>query len=341
MVRRHLGIRTLLAAAFLLFILAKPKAQDMIFSQYYFSPVHINPAFAGIARYPTFTTNYRLQWPGFSSAYKTYALTYDQFFKRINSGIGFTALADDQGDGTIKTTRITGIYSYNVRFRQDWQIKFGLEVGFSQSRLDWDKLIFFDQINPASGPFDGAGIPNPSSEVRPADLSNGYLDVNFGMLLYNPLFYVGFSLDHVNAPYNGFIPANEIQGRQLPVVFKLNGGMQIILEKDNKGKPLAFISPNILFAHQSGFNQINVGAYMQIKQLFGGVWLRHTLSNVDAAIFSVGVDLDTLRLGYSFDLTTSNIGIDSGGSHEIGITFRLKNLEKKESKYNDCFSLFR
>jgi len=117
--------------------------------------------------------------------------------------------------------------------------------------------------------------------------------------------------------------------------------MQIVLQKDNKGNPLTFISPNVLFAHQSGFSQINIGAYLQVKQLFGGLWLRHTLSNVDSFIFSAGVDLNYIKIGYSFDLTGSELGINTNGSHEIGINFRLKNLEKKESKYNDCFSLFR
>jgi len=40
-------------------------------------------------------------------------------------------------------------------------------------------------------------------------------------------------------------------------------------------------------------------------------------------------------------LTSSQLGLQSGGSHEIAITVALKSLEKKESKYNDCFSLFR
>ncbi len=339
--RIFLKVRNIVWAIFMLSLTFQAQTQDMIFSQYYFSPVHLNPAIAGLTNYPSFTANYRLQWPSISSTYKTYALSYDQFFKQINSGIGFTALTDDQGDGTLTTTRMTGIYSYNLRFRSEWQVRFGLEVGYSQSRIDWDKLIFFDQINPASGPFDSAGIPNPSSETRPDNLKNGYLDVNFGMLLYNPSFFIGFSMDHINAPYNGFAQANNPQSLNLPVTFKINGGMQIVLQDDNKGEPMTFISPNILFAHQSGFNQVNIGAYMQAKQLFGGVWMRHTLSNVDAFIFSVGVDLNTLRIGYSFDLTSSDLGISTGGSHEIGISMRLKNLEKKESKYNDCFSLFR
>jgi len=317
-------------------------AQDLIFSQYYNSPLHLNPAFAGTTSYPQFTANYRLQWPSYNKVYETYAVTADQAIGNLNSGFGFIAISDSQGDGTIKATKFAGIYSYRARFKEDWQIKFGLEVGYHQNRLDWDKLIFSDQIDPFLGPFNSMGVPFPSSEVQPQSLRNGFLDVNLGMLLYNPKFYVGLSLDHVNSPYAGFTESSRSNtAESLPVMYTLNAGFQIVLEKDNKGNPSTFISPNALFAHQSGFTQINAGAYMQIRQLFGGVWFRHTLSNVDAVIFSMGVDLNNIKIGYSFDLTVSSLGLETGGSHEIGISVGLKHLEKKESKYNDCFSIFR
>lgn len=318
-------------------------SQDLIFSQYYNSPIHINPAFAGTVNYPQFTTNYRLQYPSLNNVYETYAVTYDQFFKQINSGFGFIAISDNQGDGTLKTTKLGGIYSYKIQFRNDWQIKFGLEAAYFQNAIDWQKLIFYDQIDPTTGPYDSVGIPFPSSEVQPDNLKNGYLDISMGMLLYNPEFYVGFSMDHVNGPYPGFTQsAGDADTESLDVLFSLHGGMQIVLNEDNKGKPSTFISPNVIFAHQSGFSQINVGAYMQIRQLFGGVWMRHTLKNVDSFIFSFGVNLDYIKIGYSFDLTSSELGLQTGGgSHEVGISFGLKHLEKKESKYNDCFSLFR
>ncbi|MBT8230981.1 MAG: PorP/SprF family type IX secretion system membrane protein [Saprospiraceae bacterium] len=318
------------------------QAQDIIFSQYYNSPVHINPAFAGIVSYPNFTANHRSQWLSINKAYTTYAVTYDQHFKKMNSGLGFVALTDSQGNGSIKTTKFSGIYSYNVKFRRDYQIRFGLEAGFSQNRLDWDKLIFFDQIDIEVGPFDSAGLPFPSTEIRPDNLSAGYFDVGIGMLLYTPDFYVGFNIDHVNSPQNGYLTeTNTGIGSNLPLLFSLNAGTQIVLATDNKRNPSTFISPNVIFALQSGFKQINFGAYLQKDILFGGAWLRHTIKNIDALIFSAGVNLDGIKISYSFDLTLSSLGNRSGGSHELGITIGLKKLEKKESKMNDCFSLFR
>lgn len=317
-------------------------AQDLIYSQYYNAPLLVNPAFAGLNAYPRFNINYRLQWPSLNNAYETYSATYDQYFKKYNSGIGIVLLNDDQGDGTLTSTQLSGIYSYNARFRDGWQLRFGVQASYVQHRLDWDKLIFFDQIDIERGPFDSAGVPFPSDEIRPADLANSYMDISIGMLLYNPEYYVGISLDHINGAYPGFLQ-QEDNGRQqaLPLLFSVVAGTQIIISEDNKRNPTTFISPNVIFAVQSGFTQVNAGAYLQIDRLFGGAWIRHTVDNIDAFIFSFGVNFNSTKIGYSFDLTASNLGIQTGGSHEIAISIGLDKLEKKESKYNDCFSLFR
>jgi len=342
MSRRQLVLKWMVLTFLMMQAFTRIVGQDLIYSQYYNAPLLVNPAFAGLNNYPVFNINYRMQWPSLATVYETYSLTYDQYFKKLNSGFGLVLLSDDQADGTLKSTQMGGIYSYNVRFRDEWQMRFGLQASYIQNRLDWDKLIFFDQIDIERGPFDSAGVPFPSEEQRPASLRNGYLDVSFGMLLFNPRYYIGFALDHINGAYNGFLQDFDNGTQQsIPLLFSLNAGTQIIISEDNKGNPSTFISPNVIFAIQSGFTQVNAGAYIQIDRLFGGAWIRHTIDNIDAFIFSFGVNFNNTKIGYSFDLTSSNLGLQTGGSHEIAISIGLRHLEKKESKYNDCFSLFR
>ena len=59
---------------------------------------------------------------------------------------GTSILVDDAGDGALKTTKLSGLYSYRIFVRNETYIKFGLEMGLVQSRLDPSKLIFFDQL---------------------------------------------------------------------------------------------------------------------------------------------------------------------------------------------------
>ena len=70
-------------------------AQDPVFSQFYLSPLQLNPGLSGLTESPRFSANYRNQFPGFNNAYRTYAVSYDQFFPSINSGAGLWILGLD------------------------------------------------------------------------------------------------------------------------------------------------------------------------------------------------------------------------------------------------------
>ncbi len=315
-------------------------AQDPIYSQYYAAPLQLNPAFAGNTDYPLFHANYRLQWPSIAQAYTTYSATYDQYFDRTSSGLGFTVLSDDAGNGILKNVKLAGIYSYRIRFNDDYNLKIGLEAGYIQTRLDWDKLLFSDQIDPATGVITSGGTVIPSTETQPEQLSNGVLDVSTGLLFYNPLYYVGISFKHLNTPQNGFLGSSD-SFVGLPTRISLHGGLQINFDRGNKKDEGSFISPNVLLLKQGGFHQMNVGSYGSFKNLLLGIWYRTTFNNSDAVIFTAGAKLETIKLQYSYDYTISELGIDTGGTHEISIKMALERLAPKKSKYNDCLSLFR
>lgn len=128
--------------------------QDPLFSQYYAQALHINPGFAGISYAPRFELIYRNQWPliqNSAGGYVTYAVSYDQFFKNINSGIGFQLLADDAGGGLLKTLKAAATYGYQAQISDDNYLRGGIEVGFVQTNYAWDKFIFGDQLDPEFG----------------------------------------------------------------------------------------------------------------------------------------------------------------------------------------------
>jgi len=325
----------------LMLTVASVSGQDPIFSQFYNAPNQINPAFAGNTESPFIATNYRLQWPGFSNVYNTYMLSYDQFVPKLNSGFGLSLLADDAGDGTLKTTKISGIYSYRVYIKRNTYLKLGLEAGVVQHRLDPTKLIFFDQLDPQFGAISPGGTRYPTEENL-ADIGTRYYpDIGAGLMVYSPKFYGGIGLKHLNNPDTGFLQNVENIDRGLPIRITIHGGMQIDIEKGNKATKGTFISPNVMYVKQGPFRQINAGAYLDFGDIFTGLWYRDTASNGDAVIGSVGVRSGIYKISYSYDLTISGLGINSGGTHEIGLILNFDSLLPKESKYNDCLSLFR
>ena len=185
------------------------------------------------------------------------------------------------------------------------------------------------------------GMSFPTQEVLSSSPSRSYLDVSTGVLIYTPVFYGGISFKHLNSPNIDFI--DDLTGDKgvLPVRWAINGGAQFRLDGRNNVADGTFISPNILFVRQQEFWQLNVGAYVNVLQMFGGLWYRQTGSNGDSVIASVGVKSGIFKISYSFDYTISGLTIGSGGSHEVGILLNFDKLLPKESKYNDCMMLFR
>lgn len=317
------------------------KAQDPIFSQFYATPMQINPALTGSSFVPRISLNYRNQWPALSNAYVTYSASYDQFFDKAKSGIGMMVMADVAGDGIYKTNKIAGSYAYNLEFSRDFYLKAGFEAGLGQVTVDWDRLIFLDQIDPLRGPFDATGTPFPTGEERPYNLSAYYLDLAAGFVVYSKNYYGGFSVKHVNAPNESLIATRSTFGL-VPLRFTIHAGTEISLRDSYNNRDRGtFLSPNIMYVRQGEFQQLNVGAYANFESLFGGVWYRHTFTNADAAIFLIGTRYKTFKIGYSYDFTVSELTNNTGGAHEVSVSYHFAQLKKRKGQnYLNCLKMF-
>ncbi len=327
------------------FSVCRMQAQDVVFSQFFAAPLELNPALTGLTHAPRVILNYRNQWPAIPNAYTTYAVSYDQYFDKVNSGFGVNILTDSEGGGIYTTNRIDFSYAYDLRIEGDIFLRGGLEAGFVQKRLDWNRLVFLDQIDPITGATDGSGNPFPTEENQPDNLSTIYPDFSAGVLVYSPVFYGGIALKHINAPDEKLL-LTETDFAQRPVLYSVHAGAEIALNSSNKNASRAFISPNVIFARQADFGQINTGAYAQAGYVFGGVWYRYAFSNADAAIFLVGFQKDVFKIGYSYDLTLSQLSNQTAGGHEISLILNfdesaLMQKRKKSRDFNNCLKLFR
>ncbi|NNK76138.1 MAG: PorP/SprF family type IX secretion system membrane protein [Maribacter sp.] len=322
------------------------KAQDPIFSQFYAAPFQINPAFVGNTYAPKISINFRDQWPQFNNAYQTASLTFEQYVPAASSGFGLNITSDAAGDGVFKTNSVSGFYSYRLQIKENLFIKWGMEAAVVQAKLDWQKLIFTDQIDAFFGTTDNLGNPNPTVETPPDDLTNTYLDVGTGVIAYSNKWYAGFSLKHITTPDNRYLTADNGLSEGLPLRSTFHAGSQFELFVGNKKIKTAFISPNIIYTRQGEFSQVNVGAFAKVGKVFAGAWFRHSNTNSDAPIFLVGVEEGILKVGYSYDYTISALSNETGGSHEVSVVFNFDNSAANKRRrnrpdYNDCFQLFR
>jgi hypothetical protein len=81
---------------------------------------------------------------------------------------------------------------------------------------------------------------------------------------------------------------------------------------------------------QGNFSQLDAGLYFTYEPVVFGLWYRGLpfkpvdgISNHESLIFLTGISSNGLHIGYSFDYTLSQLGISTGGAHEISIRYEF------------------
>jgi len=285
-------------------------AQDPTFTQFYSNPVYLNPALAGSSGCPRIAMNYRNQWPQLTGNFVTYAAAYDTYAKNLSGGVGIMAMHDQQGQGTIQTSMIAGTYSYYLKVNRKFRIMFGGQAAYFQKYLDWSKLTFGDMIDPRRG------FIYQTGDVPRGNGSHGFFDVSAGMVGFTKNFYFGVAAHHLNRPDESMILGDS----RLPIRITGHMGASIKLGQRGRYSSNTTLMPNVIYQYQNGFQQFNIGAYLKYEAFTIGAWYR----NRDAFIVSLGITTEKFRIGYSYDLTVSQLGGISGGSHEISMGINLK-----------------
>ena len=292
-------------------------AQDPQFSQFYANPLYLNPALAGATDCGRINLNYRNQWPGLSNAYATYNVSYDQSLPGINSGIGVLVMSDQQGDGALSRTSAAAFYTYKLKVSEPIIINFGIKAAYYQEHLNWEKLIFADQINSATGEITG-----PTSETPPSSMDISVMDFSAGAVMsYYDMFFIGLAVDHLTQPQLSFYDNPD---SKLNMKITGHGSVNINLTQGMLGgydQDDIMLQPSILYMQQGKFHQLNAGLYVNKYPFVVGAYFRHNFQNPDAVIALVGLTYNNLRFGYSYDITMSNVGGKAGGAHEISLAW--------------------
>ena len=295
---------------------------DPTFSQFYANALYLAPSLAGATEDYRFSINYRNQWPAVGF-YNTYSVSFDKALPNFNSGIGVLATHDVAGSGNLSTTNIGLVYSYDFSITDNWHIRPGVNFKFHYIGLDIGKLVFNSQLT-------GSGVSPP---ITPPPFDN-VADIDFATsaMVYNDRIWGGFTVDHLLAPKVSFYGENAT----IPVKLNFFGGMQILQGTRLRQKMYDVLSVAINFQKQANHYQSDLGLYYLKNPLMFGVWYRGipyvttakqemTTQAGDAIIGLIGIKMDQLRIGYSYDFTISSLVNATGGAHEISIVFEFNN----------------
>jgi type IX secretion system PorP/SprF family membrane protein len=309
---------------FLVSLSFSSKGQDPIFSQFFSAPTYLNPAFAGASDCSQMVFNYRnLPSPQFGT-FSTFNFSADTRIPRIGGGIGLLVTSDHQG-GLIMQNQISAIYSHKVKISDDFFVNLGIQGGYFRNELHWDKLVFYDQINPSTGEV------FPQNESPPAQTWIDGIDFASGILFYSERIYGGVAIHHLNTPERGFFATIG-----WPRKYTAHLGLHLPLKHSgfglNKTEDL-FISPNLVYQQQGPHKRINYGMYAGFSSFVAGLWFRQNLTLPSTLIFMVGLQLEKYKIGYSYDHSLSGYSGVLSGAHEISVSFNFNCGQKNKRRH--------
>lgn len=327
----------LVPVCFLILIQFQTMAQDPQFSQFYAAPLYHNPAFTGAAHKARLIANFRNQWPAIPGGFITTTFSGDNYYKNYNSGVGILAYRDQSGTGGLSTNALSLHYAYEINFSSQWNGRGGLSLGYANRFVDFSKLTFRDQLN-------ANFIPTPTSDPAQANLNRvQYFDISSGFLIYNKYLWIGGSALHMNQPNQALLGETS----RLPMRMTLMAGAKIPFTKRRYGSDYGgnrfkekSISPSVLYKRQGSFQQLDLGAYVTLSPVMAGLWYRglpianfeKSIFNQDALVWLLGFRHNNISIGYSYDLTISNLGAGTAGSHELSVSYEFDSPKKRKKR---------
>lgn len=275
--------------------------QDPQYTQYMYNMSVINPAY---------TTNepgmlnlgvlYRSQWKNAIGAPKTLTFfAHTALSEKIEAGLSF--ITDEIGDGALKENNIYADFAYILKLDEQSNISFGIKGGITTFETN----------------FNGFMLPEFQDDIAfNQNLNSTFPNVGAGAFYYRKNFYAGLSAPNLltSTHLENKDGVKRLGSENIHLfftsgyVYELNSDLKIkpsVMTKMVKGAPLTLdVSLNVLFNNR----------------IEGGFSYRSEDSV--SAMFNISV-IPSLRIGYAYDYTLSNLSTYTSGSHEIFILFDL------------------
>jgi len=310
------------------------QAQDPNFSQFFVSPLSLNPAltgkFNGTLRV---AGNYRNQWPAFTRAFITSTLSVDApiLTNRLPEtdtwGVGLMAMTDKTAYGILTANYISVTTAYHKGLDEDGlhQLGVGFQGTFGGRRLDGTRLDFEDELD-----LQGTWTNRSDEPINDKQINVNYFDLSAG-LLYNGStdgynnFYAGVSVYHINRPRESFSGDAGIYVLNPRVTANIGGSFPVGPDKSlhltammsTQAKALNIVAGGVLAFNVNGDETNPTNVYL-------GAFTRFSNLN-DAIIPHVGLEFGAFRLGASYDVNISSLKVGSQrqGGIELALIYTL------------------
>jgi type IX secretion system PorP/SprF family membrane protein len=301
--------------------------QDPQFTQFMHSKLIYNPGYAGTSEAICANVLYRQQWVNFPGAPKTGLLSFDMPIGQLPLAIGLNVMNDQIGFDKTLFARLA--LSYNRRIGAG-VLGVGIDGGILQKQFNgtW--------ITPDGANVQDNSIPNWKANGQSAanpNLNKLSYDLGFGVFysIANKM-YVGLSSTHLTAQD---LRVTDSVKFALARHYYVVGGYTFNLGEGG----IHGINPNVKVKSDAASTQLDLNlTYIYNNQFWVGVSYR--MQDAIAPMLGARFLKDkSLKVGYSYDVTTSKIKGYSSGTHEImlGYCMNVKKKQKVTSYQNARF----
>ena len=285
--------------------------QDPQFSQNMFTRLSYNPAYTGSHGKICATALHRQQWYGFGDgAPEISVFNFDAAISPfgINGGVGLSLIQDQVGFNNNLGANLSLAYHFEA---WDGNLSFGMNGGMINYSLKPHWII------PS-----GTSVHSSNDPAIPQEVKNEMaVDLGFGVYYHTEEMYVGVSSTHLNEPT--FSPAEGGVKPKIGRNYYLISGYNLTVT-DTKFE----LNPSLLVQSDGSTSQISLNTHISYDEKFwGGISVRTDKT----LIGMIGAKLfNWVRVGYSYDMSFSEISKYHQGSHEIMVGFCF-DIESDES----------
>ncbi len=345
-------MKNLLVTAILACTAGLSVAQDIHFSMYNQSPLNINPALTAADCDMRASVNYRSQWKGVSTPYKTIGASFEAALNKLGKdesdgltaapkqiiGAGLSILSDRAGDGKMGFTQANLTFASHVPLSERAKIGAAFMGGIGQKSIQFDQLTWDAQYSgTAYDPNLGSNESFGAENFTYQDLGAGIFFTLGNGAIYNRdgdkiKMNLGIAASHINRPkmsnYNG-------EGKQLDMKTTVHGGFLIPMGKSNFD-----LAPSAMYTTQGKTTELVAGLLLKanfdsFKPLAekGGLGLSlggHYRVN-DSFIASVLIEFTTMAVGFSYDMGNSDIQSVAGNSNAFELSLRFLSPSPRKS----------
>ncbi|MCE3226828.1 MAG: hypothetical protein K0S32_1379 [Bacteroidetes bacterium] len=251
--------------------------------------------------------------------------------------MGVVFSSDESGSGSLRNDYVGVAFAYEAMLSRTSSLRMALQPGFGSRSINFNKLYFGDQI------VRGGSVPTMEEPL----LKRNYFDIGTGLLYTNKNYWMGASLSHFNRAdmsfiYKGHVPFYDTLNEHLSVKYSVHMGASFVVgEPDRDETKERTITPAIIYKGQRKFDQVDVGLYYNEKNICLGLWYRGIpflkaykpgYDNHDAIALIIGFNTSKYKIGYSHDITISQLTAKTMGTHEVSMSYQVCGMKKKRAK---------